>query len=245
MAWRDNLYPQNMWMTYRQAAAKGFQVRKGEHATAIIYAGEQTVNAGTDEEHHYKFMKQAHVFNVSQIDGIHPHEPAKILPPADTTLQAFVDATGARIEHGGDKAFYVPSKDFVRIPERASFFDEGSYWATLLHELSHWTAHPTRLDRTLGKRFGDDAYCVEELIAELSAAFLCAHLNIKGELRHAGYIKTWIACLKADSRAIFSAASMATKASDYLITFSQETQDGEIELNGTHQGAGSREVQAA
>lgn len=225
MAWRDHLHTRNEWMTYIQAHELGYQVRKGERATTIVYAGQQTVNRGEEDEHSFRFLKQAHVFNLDQIDGIPAQEPVRVLPQTDEKLQAFVDATSARIEHGGDKAFYVPSKDFIRIPERAAFFQEGSYWATLLHELSHWSGHESRLNRTFGKRFGDDAYAAEELVAELSAAFLCVHLDIQGELRHSGYIKTWISLLKNDDRAIFTAASHASRAADYIRHFSEKDDD--------------------
>jgi antirestriction protein ArdC len=112
------------------------------------------------------------------------------------------------------------------MPPREAFRDPESYAATLAHELTHWTAHPSRLARELGKRFGDSAYAAEELIAEMGSAFLCADLGITPEVRddHASYLAHWLKVLKADSRAIFTAASQAQRADDYLHQFSQPQQ---------------------
>jgi antirestriction protein ArdC len=141
--------------------------------------------------------------------------------------QAFVDATGARINHGGDKACFIPSVDLIQMPHRASFSGEEHYHATLLHECVHWSGHEKRLNRYLKNRFGTEAYAAEELIAELGAAFLCAHLGIEGELRHAGYIQSWIKILRDDQRAIFTAASKASQAADYLRSFSDASEQAD------------------
>src|SRR4029079_758119 len=115
----------------------------------------------------------------------------------------------------------------ITIPPLAAFPQISSYYATLLHECGHWTGHKKRLDRDLSTRFGTRAYAAEELIAELTAAFLCAHLDIEGELRHAGYIEDWIRLLKDDPKAIFAASSKAYEASDYLRVFSEKGRVGE------------------
>jgi antirestriction protein ArdC len=132
--------------------------------------------------------------------------------------EAFFAASGATFKHAGDKAYYAPSTDLIVLPVPEAFRDAQSYAATKAHELVHWTSHSTRLDRTLGKRFGDDAYAAEELIAELGSAFLCADLRITPEIRddHASYLDHWLKVLKADKRAIFTAASHAQRAADYL-----------------------------
>lgn len=164
------------------------------------------------------------VFNVEQIDGLPDNFYAKAEPPKPVAridhAETSFAATGATIKHGGNKAFYAPSLDFVQMPPRESFVDAESYCATLVHELTHWTSHPTRLARELGKRFGDQAYAAEELIAEMGSAFLCADLGITPETRddHAAYLARWLQVLKADSRAIFTAASQAQRAADYLHT---------------------------
>ena len=245
MEWRDKLYPTNEWLTYNQAVAIDGQVRKGERGTQIIYAGKHTFNKGADDKKTTTILKTFTVFNVAQIDGLPPTTEAAKLPPTDERLQTFVEATGAKVQYGGDRAFYAPSHDLIQLPNREAFYEESSYWATYLHELSHWTGHMIRLDRNLRGRFGDDAYAAEELVAELSAAFLCAYLDIKGELRHSGYIKTWIHLLKNDERAIFTAASHASRAADYIRNFSEKENDhGHSVGNGTDQEVGRTEVQA-
>lgn len=148
-----------------------------------------------------------------------PKDPAQILDAAE----AFVAATGADIRHGGNHAFYRFPDDFIQMPERERFMGTEtstateSYYGTLLHE-THWTGCAKRCDREFGKRFGDDAYAVEELVAELGAAFLCDDLGITLEPRpdHAAYLDNWLKVLKADKKAIFTAASQAAKATDYL-----------------------------
>jgi antirestriction protein ArdC len=170
--------------------------------------------------------RASYVFNADQVDGFEapplpePKDPAQILDRAE----AFIAATGADIRHGGNRAFYRFPDDFIQMPERERFMGTEtstateSYYSTLLHELTHWTGSAKRCDRAFGKRFGDEAYAVEELVAELGAAFLCADLGITLEPRadHAAYIDNWLKVLKADKKAIFTAASQAAKATDYL-----------------------------
>jgi antirestriction protein ArdC len=143
--------------------------------------------------------------------------------------EAFIKATGAEFRNGGDKACYIPSQDFVAIPFQGFFTNHEAFYAVALHELGHWTGARPRLNRDLTGRFGTKAYSTEELVAQMTAAFLCAHLDLKGELRHAGYIKNWIELLKEDNRAIFTAASLASKAADYLRGFTapMEAEDAE------------------
>jgi antirestriction protein ArdC len=167
-------------------------------------------------------MKGYTVFNVEQIEGLPQHYYGKPIPPQPVErierAEAFFDAIRATVKHGGNRAFYAPAQDLIQMPPRASFKDAESYCATLAHELTHWTAHSTRLARELGKRFGDRAYAAEELIAEMGSAFLCADLGISSEIRedHAAYLAHWLEILKADSRAIFTAASQGQRALDYL-----------------------------
>jgi antirestriction protein ArdC len=216
------------WMTYRQAQALDAHVRKGEHGSLVVYADRyvktDTGADGTDIEREIPFMKGYTVFNVEQIEGL--PEPYYARPQAPHTqplalierAEAFFAATGATIRHAGNKAYYAPAADVIVLPPPESFSDAQAYAATKAHELTHWTAHSTRLDRVLGKRFGDDAYAAEELIAEMGSAFLCADLGIAAEPRedHASYLDHWLAVLRADRRAIFTAASHAQKAVDYL-----------------------------
>jgi len=126
---------------------------------------------------------------------------------------------GGEIRHGGNRAFYSVTHDFVQMPPFAAFRDSESYYATLAHEMTHWTRHPSRLNRDFGrKRFGDEGYAMEELVAELGSAFLAADLELTPEVRddHAAYIASWIKVLRGDKRAIFTAASHAHRAADFL-----------------------------
>jgi antirestriction protein ArdC len=169
-------------------------------------------------------MKGYTVFNVEQIDGLpdHFHAPAEPrIDPVERIEHAdrFFEATRAEIRHGGNMACYSVTTDQVRMPPFETFRDAESYYATLAHELAHWTRHPSRLDRDFGrKQWGDEGYAREELVAELGAAFLCADLDLAPEPRadHAGYIASWLEVLKNDKRAIFQAAAHAQRAADFL-----------------------------
>ena len=217
-----------VWMTYRQARELGGQVRKGEHGALVVYADRirktETGDNGDEIEREIPFMKGYTVFNSEQIDGLPEHFYARpSLPgPAPERIAAaerFAAATRADIRHGGNQAFYAIAADRVQVPPFESFADPESYYATLLHELTHWTRHPARLNRDFGrKRWGDEGYAAEELVAKLGAAFLCADLAITPEPRadHASYIGNWLTVLKNDKRAIFTAAAYAQRAADYL-----------------------------
>jgi antirestriction protein ArdC len=221
-------YPTASWMTFKQAQALEATVRGGEKGTHIVFTKQLTVkDAEGEEDKKVGMLKAYSVFNVAQIDGL-PEEPSQEpLKVVDGRVADFIKATKAEIQHGGDRACYVPSKDFVLLPNPVAFKTYEHYQATVLHELTHWSGHKGRLDRDLDNRFGTKAYAAEELIAELGAAFLCAHLGIKGELKHSEYIATWIDLLKGDDRAIFTASSKASQAADYLRQFSEPVQQDE------------------
>lgn len=228
-----NGFSSGIWGTYRQWSEAGAQVRKGEKSSYVVFYKElEYVRAedGSDAESETRlFARATPVFAAEQVEGFNA-EPASDRPeiePIDAA-EAFVRATGATIAHGGTRAYYRPSTDSIQLPDRSAFVGTAtstakeSYYSTLLHELTHWTSPEQRCNRTLGKRFGDDAYAVEELVAELGAAFLCAELGITLEPRldHAQYLTSWLSVLKADKKAIFAAASAASKATDYLAGFS-------------------------
>lgn len=225
------------WGTYRQWLAKNCQVRKGEKASLVVFYKEFDVaeqNADTGEEDHSTrlFARASFVFNSAQVDGYEP--PAVVTPanPAETldAVERFVTSTGAAIQHGGESAYYHRGTDHIQMPQKNIFIGTDtmsateSYYAVLLHELTHWTGAKNRLDRTMGKRFGDDGYAMEELVAELGAAFLCADLSITASARpdHAAYIDNWLRVLKSDKRAIFTAAAKASQAADYLSNLQPE-----------------------
>jgi len=230
-------YSAPIWMTFKQAQELDANVRKGEHGELVVYANtvkrtEQNTN-GDDVEIDIPFMKGYTVFNVEQIDGLPEHfyqlaEP--VLDPVQRIdhAEAFFSALGADIRHGGNQAYYAVGADYVQMPPFESFREAESYYATLAHECTHWTRHPQRLDRSFGrKRWGDEGYAREELVAELGSAFICADLELALEPRedHAAYIESWLKVLKYDKRAIFSAAAHAQRAADYLQGFQAGTQE--------------------
>lgn len=228
----ENGYTSDRWMTFRQAVELGGHVRKGERGSLVVFANTlhttETNEKGEDVEREIPYLKGYTVFNVEQIDGLpvsdrENSEPTGGLEKLELNARAemFFARTGADFRHGGNLAFYAPGQDYIQLPLQETFRDAESYAATKAHELTHWTAHPSRLARTLGKRFGNEAYAAEELIAEIGAAFLCARLGIVPETRedHAAYLACWLNVLKADNRAIFTAASHAQKACDFLLSF--------------------------
>ena len=220
------------WLTFRQALSLGGHVRKGERGTTICYADsfipraerERAKEQG-DDPNVVPFLKRFTVFNVEQCEGLPAHiaPTPQPVPPTDVVPEAerLIAASGATIREGGGEAFYHHGEDFIRLPPRSSFLTPADYYCTALHELGHWTAHPSRLARDLQHRFGTSAYAREELIAELTSAFLCAHLNIVPQIRHADYLANWLQILKDDAKAIFHAASQASKASNFLLGFCQ------------------------
>jgi len=128
-----------------------------------------------------------------------------------------IAASGVDFRIGGDRAFYAPGPDFVQVPPQPAFFDQINWYRTALHELTHATGHASRLDRHLVSSFGTKDYAREELVAEMGSAFLCASLGIVPTVRHADYLASWLAVLREDNRAIFRAASAASKAADWLL----------------------------
>ncbi|MFT4117901.1 ArdC family protein [Bradyrhizobium sp.] len=232
MLWSEAIergYTAPIWMTFKQALELNGHVRKGEQGSLVVYASKLTRTEGDEETgedatREIPFMKGYTVFNVEQIDGL----PAQYYPAVTPAVESlsriahadnFICATKADIRHGGGSAFYQMSGDFVQMPPLEFFRDDFGYYGTLIHELTHWTRHKTRLDRDFGrKRFGDEGYAMEELVAELGAAFLCADLGLTPDHcdDHAAYIASWLAVLKNDKRAIFAAAAHAQRAADLL-----------------------------
>ena len=223
-------YASNQWLTFRQAHQLGAHVRKGERAATIIYYearmmdkddSEPLAEGHEPEKRFIPLIKVFSVFNVGQVDGL-PQSYAE-LPVADSDWDAcasaeqIMEGSGAEIRHQGFKAFYSPPNDLIYLPGRQTFVDAAAYYSTALHELCHWTGATTRLGRKLGRRFGEAAYAMEELIAELGAAFLSAHCRLDGRLQHASYIASWLEVLQRDKRAVFVAAAQAQKAADYLL----------------------------
>jgi antirestriction protein ArdC len=221
-------YESGEWGTYKQWQDRGGQVRKGEKSTTVVFwkfANDSAESQDDGAEHPASgsrliFTRGYAVFNAAQVDGYTPKPEAEItLPDRIERAEAFFQVIGATVRHGGNRAFYAHDSDHIQMPPFQAFGDNVAYYATLAHEHTHWTAKGDRCDRQLGKRFGDNAYAAEELIAELGAAFTCAHLGLSTEPRadHAQYINSWLKVLKADKRAIFTAASKAQQAADFMI----------------------------
>ncbi|OCC24627.1 antirepressor [Croceicoccus estronivorus] len=227
-------YPSQHWLTFKQALESGGNVRKGEKGTMVVYAdrfvpeAEKTKARETGEDAKaVPFLKRFTVFNVAQCEGLRPEtltglarDPAplptrEIIPHAE----ALIEATGADFRIGGSEAFYSPGGDFVAVPPQPAFRDQINFYRTAFHELSHWTGHAKRLGRDQSGRFGSKPYAREELCAEISAAFICAALGIVPTVRHADYVGSWLEVLREDNRAIFRAASHASKAADFILAF--------------------------
>ncbi len=227
----DGGFSSQRWLTYRQAEALGGHVRKGEQGTTVCYADHFTPKdqrsdeggEGSEPPRQLAFLKRFTVFNVDQCEGLPERlaEPDALSPDPVHPIpeaEALIQATGATIRIGGGDAFYNMVEDYIRVPAQQAFYDPVDWYRTKLHELGHWSGHQSRLDR-FGKIEDRTAYAREELVAEMACAFLCAELGIPPTVCHADYLNAWLAVLRQDERAIFRAASQASKACDYLLAF--------------------------
>lgn len=226
----DGGYTSQRWLTFRQAQALGGNVRRGEKGTTVCYADRFTpkdeAERARDEDREARqlaFLKRFTVFNVDQCEGLPQAFTAiPILPSEREAIphaEALIEATGADFRIGRFLAFYSPTHDYVEVPPQQAFRNQIDYYRTALHELGHWTGHASRLDRDQTGGFGSADYAREELVAELASAFTCASLSIQPTVRHSDYISAWLEVLRGDERAIFRAASAASKAADYLLGF--------------------------
>jgi antirestriction protein ArdC len=224
----ENGWPSQSWLTFRQAQEAGGRLRKGERGQCVVYTDRFTPESeqrrasreGNDPKA-ILFLKRFTVFNVAQCDGLRAglaSDPAP-LSVREIVAQAeeVIAASGVDFRIGGNRAFYIPGEDFVAVPPQPAFFAQIDYYRTCLHELTHATGHAKRLARNLANSFGSKDYAREELVAEMGSAFLCAALGIVPTVRHADYIGSWLEVLREDNRAIFRAASAATKAADWLL----------------------------
>ena len=219
-------YRSPRFLTFKQAVELGGNVRRGEHGTKVYFVKQlQVHDKGSDDSSAASLvpmMREYTVFNVDQCENlsvsVNTGKPRRRRNPdaRDETADAFLRSTCADIREGHGEAYYVPSQDFISMPEFDMFKGADHFYNVAFHELTHWSGHESRLDRDLKNRFGPRNYAAEELIAELGAAFLCAEFGFDGDVRNAGYIASWIELLKADKRAFFTACSQASKAADYL-----------------------------
>lgn len=235
------------WLTFNQAKELGASVKKGAKSEPVVYwgkvekkdgeqptSGDQGGDAGGDDKKRVRsFMRYYNVFNADEVEGL----PASWYGKPEPTGTEFerheraertIAATGASIRHGGDRAFYSPAFDAITMPPREAFKAPAFYYGTCFHELVHWTGgSEKRTPRPILNRFGSEAYAVEELVAELGAAFLCADHGIETSERedHAPYIASWLKALKADSRAIFTAAAAAEKAAGFVMAAAGDAEE--------------------
>lgn len=225
-------YSQAVWATYKQWQELGGQVRRGERGVKLVKWGrtyvcecghkDQAPCQGEGHEQEAKVWASYFVvFNIAQQDGYKlPQAPIKNEVERQDEVERFVAATGANIQHvPGDAAFYRPSTDTITMPLVEQSDNAQGYYGTLLHELIHWTSAPQRLGRETGKRFGDNEYGAEELVAELGATFLAAHFQVETEphIEHVSYLNSWLKTLKADPMALYKAAKLAQEATTYLL----------------------------
>jgi antirestriction protein ArdC len=218
------------WLTFRQGLAIGAHVRKGERGTTVVYAdrfipySERTRAAEDgDEPEAIPFLKRFTVFNADQCEDL-PADLAPMPTPVAENLilpqaEALIAATDADLRIGGNRAFYVPSADYIQVPPPSSYFEPINWHRTVCHELGHWSGAANRLNRDLSGGFGTSSYALEELCAEMTGAFVCAALSIVPTVRHSDYLANWLEVLREDNRAIIRAASAASKAADYLLAF--------------------------
>ena len=234
-------FSSHAFLTFRQAAALGGTVRRGERGVGIIYTHRFVPTAQkqrADQEGRataggIPFLKHFTVFSVNQCDGLPEHicQPAPPIPEGLILPQAdeLIAATGADFRIGGPSAYYSPAQDYVAVPRPDDFHDPINWHRTAFHELGHWTGHKTRLDRDQTGRFGSKEYGREELVAEMAGAFVCAALGIVPSVRHADYIGSWLKIIREDNRAILRAASAASKAADFILSHGRTS---DIDANG-------------
>lgn len=220
-------HPISLWATYRQWNELGAQVRKGAKASLIVFYKSYEVEPTEDDDNgQRRVAKASWVFNVAQVDGYDlPGIPDRPLIEKRTDAESFLAALGVPVIVGGDQAFYRPPTDTIHMPDER-LFDAPTelartedWYSVAFHEAGHATGIEKRLHRDLGKRFGDQAYCMEELVAELTSAMAMAHLGMSAQPRadHAQYIAHWLGVLKADKKAIFAAAARAQEALAWMI----------------------------
>ena len=234
----------SQWLTFRQAQNLGGHIKKGEKATRIIFYKTITVPTEEEEEKEKKekqeknkfqenekeisIIKPHPVFNLSQTEGLDhllktPEKKEQTFQD-ETKVEDLVKTSQANIKIANfNKAFYTPSEDKISMPRKSQFKTKEGFYSTLFHELSHWTGHPSRLNRKINNKFGSKDYAFEELVAEISASFLCCHFGFRYSTQHSAYVKSWVKLLKENKKAIFKASSLAQKATKFILNFNKES----------------------
>jgi antirestriction protein ArdC len=217
-----NVGTSNMWCTYNQAKTlTGLDkpIKKGMKSVPVFFfkpiIGQDKV---TGEDKAFSMMRVYRIFNRDAIEGTIAIPEADPIEFRKDNVEEVIKNTGAELQEGHDRACYIPSMDLIQVPKITKFKTPEDYYATTLHELTHWTGHEKRLDRKLNEgRFGNKAYAFEELVAELGAAMLCNGLGIEGKLQHTEYINSWLEVLEKDSKNILKAAAQSQKAFDFIM----------------------------
>lgn len=223
-------YQANGWLSYKQAEALGGNVKRGEKSTTVVYWNFVDVEEG-DKQKRIPFLKWYNVFNLDQCEGIESKPAIKREQTWEDIqrIESIIQANNVdlRFEAVGVRACYSPSFDFISMPKKERFNTSGDYYCTLFHEMTHWTGHQSRLEREFKGRFGDESYAFEELIAEMGSAFLFADLGLEGNVQHDSYIASWLRVLKNDKKAIFKAATEASKAHQFILKAAGELEEPE------------------
>lgn len=216
-AMRNN-YQSHLYLTFKQCKDLGGNVMKGEKGVRIVKL--LTFSKENDEGLKVKSgaaLRAYTVFNIDQCESLNIEIP---MPPQkgslDEAFNLFITDIGANISYGGNKACFVPAYDKILMPQECDFETVDEFKSTILHEITHWTGAKKRLDRDLSGRFGSKYYAMEELVAELGSAFLCAEWGVNNILSHTQYIDSWLKVLKHDNRAVFTAASKASQAVKFI-----------------------------
>lgn len=227
----QQVFPSQVFATYKGWQAKGCQVRKGERGIPVTYWNTHKYrDTATGEDKQYAFIRGYTVFAGEQVEGYdvgkHMAESRAKLPnkaqaiaAADNAVKEYFARSGCGFRSGSNQAAYSSAADLVMMPAMAAFQSTEAYYSVMFHELGHSTGHDKRLARIGGKRFGDHAYAVEELVAEFSAAMMCARLGIESfnRMDHAHYVASWLRALKDNSKIAIGAAAAAQKAADMVL----------------------------
>jgi len=232
----DKGYQSGIWGTYNQWRDRGAQVRKGEKSSPVVFwkffdRADESDDDGQDTPNRRRGIPMArlyHVFAAEQVEGfeIPQTETLELTWQKVERAEQWARAMSSDLRHGGNRAYYQPANDFIQMPTREQFGAAEGYYGVLAHEHTHWTGHANRLDRADGmkSRFGSEAYAMEELVAELGAAYVSAELGLPGDPRteNAPYVASWLKALKNDKRAIFTAAAKAQQAADWMMARAEQ-----------------------
>jgi antirestriction protein ArdC len=238
-------YTAPYFLTFKQVNEKGGKVKKGAKSISVYFY--KIMNASTtvenEESGEFKILnkkipllKEYKVFNIEDTEGIEYELPEANYNNNEryNNAEAFIKNTQAQIKHGGNRAFFRPSGDFIQMPHLEQFIDSDNYYATLLHELTHWSGGPDRLARVMGKKHGDKEYAFEELVAELGSVFLCSLLGISIEKnQHPEYLQSWITSLRENPQILWKAASKAQEAFDFIVKTSEDNSQYTVWVGGT------------